>query len=225
MKKFVELKNEVKYYLIGILGKLIIDLLFLTSKIDIIGEEKVAAIINSKKYIFAFWHSRLLLISYIHKMKNVLVLVSQSKDGEIISRILLRQGQATVRGSSTRGGIRAMAGMIKDLKETGRPGCVTPDGPQGPRFKVKPGIISIAQKTGYAIVPITYSASKIKIFSSWDRFILPHPFSRCRLIYGDPFFIPRNASEEEQNKYCDMLETELIKITKEADSHFGHNIS
>jgi len=224
MKRLNYRIDELKWNLIGIFGKLFIDLLFLTTRIETVGLSGVAHIIQSRKYLLAFWHSRLLLISYIFKGLNVLVMVSQSKDGEIIARILRRQGQDTVRGSSTRGGLRVLAGMIKNLKETGRPGATTPDGPQGPRFKVKPGTIAIAKKTGYPIVPVSYSASRIKVFSSWDRFVLPIPFSKCRAIYGEPIYVPKDVDADEEKRCLLKLETELCRITQMADHHFGHDI-
>ena len=220
-----KIATELKWNFIGIIGKLFIDGLFLTTKIETIGWDRVADVIRSKMFILTFWHSRLLLPSYMLKGMNFLVLVSQSKDGEIIARIIQQQGQGSMRGSSTRGGLRALAGMIKNLKENQRPAAFTPDGPQGPRFKVKQGVITCAKKTGYPIVPVTYSASRIKVFSSWDRFILPLPFSRCRIVYGDPVRVPRTANETEEKQYLLKLEMEMNRLTKEADRYFHHEIN
>ena len=168
--------SEIKWRLTGILGRLIIDLLCATTTIESEGLKKIAPILGSGKFIGACWHSRIILFSYIFKGWHLAILVSKSKDGEIIARILQSQGHETIRGSSSRGGLRALAKQIKILKKHQRPGVVIPDGPRGPRHKVQPGIITLAKKTGYPIIPFTYSAKKIKIFSSWDRFILPYPF-------------------------------------------------
>lgn len=225
MKEAKEYLQAVKWNFIGVFGKLFIDALFLTSKIEIEGWEGVKRYFQAKRFLLVFWHSRLLLPSYIHKHIGAVVMVSQSKDGEIISRILHRQGQKTIRGSTTRGGLRALAGMIKMIKETGVPGGVTPDGPQGPRFKVKPGVVTLAKKTGYPIIPVSYSASRIKIFSSWDRFVLPLPFSSCRLIYGRPIFVSKNAGRAEEERCLVDLEEELCRITRKADHYFHHEIT
>lgn len=211
--------------LVGILGKLFIDGLFLTARIDVAGWDDVKPIFESRRLLIVFWHSRLLLPSYRHKGIGAVVLVSQSKDGEIISRILHRQGQSTIRGSSTRGGLRALAGMIKRLKETGAPGAVTPDGPQGPRFSVKPGVVTLAKKTGYPMVPVSYSANRIKVFASWDRFILPFPFSRCRIVYGRPISVSKDADQAAEEAGRVELEHELCRITREADQYFQHEIT
>ena len=120
-------------------------------------------------------------------------------------------------------GRRALARLIQLLRD-GRPGVVIPDGPQGPRFKVQPGVVMMAKKAGIPIVPISYSAKRIKVFNSWDRFILPYPFTTCRMIYGHPIYVPENADKEQEALYTARLEAELCRITREADHHFGHRI-
>jgi hypothetical protein len=139
----------LKWWLVGWLGKGLVDLIFKTMRIRVVGLEKARAEIESRRFIFAFWHSRILMASYLFKGWGGVTLVSKSKDGEIITQILQRQGQETIRGSTSRHGVRAMAKLIKALKEEIRPGGMVPDGPRGPRFKVQPGIITLAQKTGY----------------------------------------------------------------------------
>lgn len=221
------LKNyiiEIKWKLTGALGKLLVDLICGTTIIETKGLKKNEPILNSGKFIGAFWHSRIIMISYLFKRWNGVILVSSSKDGEIMARILQSQGHETIRGSSSRGGLRALARMIKILKKDARPGGVVPDGPRGPRHKVQPGIITLAQKTGYPIIPITYSAKKIKIFSSWDKFILPYPFTKCKIIYGDPIYIHKNLDKGSYNLFITKLEKELCHITDKADKSFNHLI-
>jgi len=115
--------------------------------------------------------------------------------------------------------------VIKKLKEKQRPGTIIPDGPQGPRFKVKLGIIILARETGYPILPFSYSAKKIKVFASWDRFILPYPFTKCLGIYGKPFYVPKDADKDDLMRYRNLLEKELNCLTIEADSCFSHKIA
>lgn len=208
----------------GLLGKLIIDALFSTTPITTVGGEKVRQILDSKRFILAFWHSRILLVSYLFKGWNGVALVSRSKDGEIIDRVLHYQGQDTVRGSTKKGGLRALAQQIKYLNEAIRPGAIIPDGPQGPRFKVQPGAVILAQKTGCPIIPVTYSARAIKVFDSWDRFILPFPMTPCRVVYGTPVHVPRVLDRQGFEHYRMVLEKELCRITTAADRHFGHHL-
>ena len=117
-----------------------------------------------------------------------------------------------------------MTKLIKALKQEIRPGVVVPDGPQGPRFKVQPGVISLAQKTGYPIVPISYSAERLKIFASWDRFVLPYPFTQGCVIYGTPISVPFKLDAEARELYRATLEEELNRITKKVDQYYGHAI-
>ena len=214
---------NIKWRLVGILGKLFVDILFSTTKIERTGYEKASKVISSKGFIFALWHSRILLFSYVYKWLNAVILVSRSEDGEIIARILQHQGQETIRGSTSKGGLRALASMIKKLKEKKRVGVVIPDGPRGPKFKVQPGVITLAKKTGYPIVPVSCSAKKIKVFSSWDRFIIPFPFTKCRLVYGEPLYVPENIDKDGEKQYVIRLEEELCRITFDADRYFMHN--
>ena len=188
-------------------------------KIELKGFEKVTPYINSRKCIWAVWHSRLLLLNYLSKGSKGTAMVSGSKDGEFVVRILKRQGHEAIRGSTTKGGIKALSSLIKNLKEKQRPGLIIPDGPQGPRFKAKLGIIILARETGYPILPFSYSAKKIKVFASWDRFILPYPFTKCLGIYGKPLFVPRDADRNELNRCLILLEKELCRLTSEADSY------
>ena len=214
---------EIKWRLIGFFGKIAIDLLFLTTRIETVGLEDVRYLEENRRAIAAFWHSRLMLISYLFKNWGAAILVSASNDGEYVTRIIERQGHLPIRGSTTRSGRRALIRLIQELKG-GRPGVVIPDGPQGPRFKVQPGVMMLAKKAGLPIVPMTYSAKRIKVFNSWDRFILPYPFTSCLVVYGRPIYVPADADKEAEALCTLELENEMCRITKEADNRFGHHI-
>jgi len=224
-KKLKDKLVEIKWELIGILGKLLIDILFYTTRIELKGFEKVEPIINSRKFIWALWHSRLLLPNYLSKGLDGTAMVSGSEDGEFVARILKKQGHEAIRGSTTRGGIKALSALIRKLKEKQRPSIIIPDGPQGPRFKVKLGIIILARETGHPILPFSYSAKKIKVFASWDHFILPYPFTKCIGIYGNPLFVPKDADKNDLMRYRNLLEKELNCLTLEADSYFKRKIA
>jgi len=217
-------RSELTWNFIGCLGKLFIDAVCTTLRIRLIDFDRAAPVIKSGKYIFAFWHSRIVAISYLYKGRGTAILVSSSKDGEIIARILQRQGHRTVRGSTSRHGARALARLVKVINQENRPGVVVPDGPRGPRFKVQPGVIALAKKTGRPILPITYSCKKAKVFSSWDRFLLPCPFSECAVMYGTPLFVPTDADTTIQDTYRRRLEAELNRITKIVDAYYNRTI-
>lgn len=215
---------EIQWRLVGLLGKWAIDLLGASVRVEVIGEARVRSIMASRRFILAFWHSRILLVSYMHKGWHSAIMASRSSDGEIIARVVARQGHECVRGSTGKGGLRALARLIKSLKAQDRPGGMIPDGPQGPRYRVQKGIITLAQKTGYPIIPVGYSARKIKVFNSWDRFVLPYPFTRCRLVYGEPVTVPLKADKLTLENRRLTLEQELRRLTFTHDRYFGHVI-
>jgi len=218
-------KSKLKWWLVGWLGKLLIDLICTTMLIRILDFDKAKNVIRSGRFIFAFWHSRILAISYLYKGLDYAILVSSSNDGEIMARILQQQGHRTIRGSTSRDGVRAFTRLVKTITRENCPGVVVPDGPRGPRFEVQPGVIALAKKTGCPIVPITYSARKIKVFASWDRFILPCPFSECSVMYGTPLVVPSHADAKIQEVYRRRLEDELNRITKTIDAYYDHTIN
>ena len=218
------LRKDMKWRFVGVLGKTVIDALFLSCPIRKIDEVGAAELIAGKKVIGVFWHSRILLCAYMHKGLDAAIMVSKSEDGEVIAQVIHRQGHYPVRGSSTRGGAEAMDHMAEILKSTRRIAVMIPDGPQGPRHKVQPGVISLAKKTGYPILPFTYGAKNVHIFPSWDRFLLPFPLSPCTLIYGRPVRVPEDADREIFKEKQQELETEMNRITRLADSIYGHDL-
>ena len=215
--------KELQWRAVGVGGKLLIDLLFCTSRIETVNFEPLRPLMDSRRFILAFWHARILMLSYVHKGLGAAILVSRSDDGELIARVVQKQGHVTVRGSSSKGGLPALARLIKTLGSENRPGVVVPDGPQGPRYVVQPGVILMAKRTGYPIIPLTCSSRKMKIFKSWDRFVLPFPGSDGRVAYGTPIHVPEDADGETLRACRRRLETELNRITVETDAYFGHD--
>ncbi len=213
--------TKLKWRLVGILGKSVIDLLFMASPVETVGHDRVADIMASKRFIAAVWHSRILLPCYLYQGWTGVAMVSRSADGEIIAQILRRQGYTPVRGSSRRGGKQALAEMIRKMEANPQPAVIIPDGPRGPRHQVQPGAITLAQKTGYPIIPITYAARRAEVFRSWDRFVLPLPGTRCRMIYGEPIMVPPVIPQNAIEVYSKRLERELNAITAGADARFG----
>jgi lysophospholipid acyltransferase (LPLAT)-like uncharacterized protein len=131
-------------------------------------------------------------------------LVSASKDGGFLTAILQRFGVQPVRGSSSRRGPQALL-ELTSWAERGYDLAITPDGPRGPRYKVQDGVMILAQVTGLPIIPVSYQLGwKIRI-NSWDRFLIPLPFSRCEMIYEKPVRVPRDASDQQ----CELLRQEL----------------
>jgi lysophospholipid acyltransferase (LPLAT)-like uncharacterized protein len=166
--------------------------------------------------VFTLWHGRLLPCTHFHRHNGVVTLVSQHRDGEYITRVIRRWGFTAVRGSSTRGGLDALRELIGHVR-AGRSLAITPDGPKGPREKMKPGPVLIAQRTGAPIIPVVSGASRASYFGGWDRFMIPHPFARLRISYGEPVFVPRRASEGEIQAIMDDVERRLGGLMARVD--------
>lgn len=134
--------------------------------------------------IFILWHGQLLPLLYHHRREGVAVLISEHSDGEIVARIAISLGYRTVRGSTSRGAARALIGLSRAVKE-GHDLAITPDGPRGPARSFAAGALVVAQRTGAPMVPVAVSASRGWRLKSWDRFLIPKPFARVHIAYGD----------------------------------------
>jgi lysophospholipid acyltransferase (LPLAT)-like uncharacterized protein len=169
-----------------------------------------------KPVIFTLWHGRLLPCTHFHRQQGIVTLISQHRDGEYITRVVRRWGFTAVRGSTTRGGLDALRELIQHVRG-GRSLAITPDGPKGPREKMKPGPVLIAQRTGAPIIPVVSGASRASYFGGWDRFLIPHPFARLRIAYGEPVFVPRRAGEGEIQAIMDDVERRLGGLMARVD--------
>ena len=204
------------------MGPVLIKSLGITLRVTRVGSEHItAARSTAGNVLFAFWHGRLLPLTYVHRGEGINVLVSTHQDGEYIARVIHGLGFGTSRGSSTRGGVRALRELIRahdDRLDLG----ITPDGPRGPREKVQPGVIYLAKKLGLPVVPIGVSARPSLRAKSWDRFMVPLPFARCAIVYGQPILFDGSVSKEAIDSAGDHLELNLARVTREADENCGY---
>ena len=210
-------KKRIKFFFAGILGSLIIRLLIGTMRIIERPDNYPERIIRQgENIIFAFWHSFMLVPAYTARNLGIKIMISQHTDGEYITRVVERLGFTTIRGSTTRGGAKALLKMIKGSKE-GTVLAITPDGPKGPRFIVQPGIIYLSQKTGFPIVPASLGLTSYWELPSWDKFRIPKPFSKAALICGEPIHIPPKLNKSEVEEYRILLEKRLKEMSIEAE--------
>jgi len=208
-------------FLASYLGPVLIYLLGKTLRIEWVGEENLESVRSEKKsVIYAFWHGRMLIFTYSHRKRKIHVLISQHRDGEYIARIIHRLGFVSVRGSTTRGGSKALFEMCEKTA-AGFDVAVTPDGPRGPGFEIHPGIIHVAQRSGMPIVPITNSAKNRWNLSSWDRFLIPKPFSEAVIVIGRPIYVSSESTTEELEEKRKELEKRMLELTEKADGHFS----
>ena len=215
------IKRIVYHYIIPPIGFVIICFLGMTYRKEIAGRESEKSILEKDiNPVYSLWHGRLLFLPYLYRWeKDLYTLVSPSIDGEIIARILRLFGVHTIRGSSYKEGGRAFRELIRVVRGKGSV-FITVDGSRGPVFKVQGGVLHLAMLGNVPILPITYGAEKAIILKSWDRFIIPKPFSRVVVIYGEPLYVPRDMSDEQMEEKREELEKRLVEITEKADQYF-----
>ncbi|WP_373532125.1 lysophospholipid acyltransferase family protein [Vampirovibrio sp.] len=188
-------------------------------------DPEAQTLLNSgKPVIYALWHGRMYCLFKAVPLDSVAILVSPSNDGEFITRLARTIGfRHFVRGSHKRGGTQAILGLRKELLERNHSIAFTVDGPRGPRYKVKPGIIRLASQTGSPIVPLGSSTQWLlsKFEKSWDHYHAPLPFTGMQLVYGKPLHVPENLSEEQVRSHCAHLEAELMRVNLHADARYG----
>ncbi len=172
-------------------------------------------------FIACFWHGRMVMMrAAMPRGATIHILISQHRDGVLISRAAAQLGVRTVTGSSKSGGAVALRTMQRLLAE-GQCVAVTPDGPRGPRMHAKMGAIKAAQISGAAILPLSGAVSRRRIMGSWDRFCLALPFARGVIFWGEPIYVPAEADSAELERLRKFLEQRLNTLTMEADRHFG----
>lgn len=175
---------------------------------------------ESGNYILSFWHSRFVMMPYVYPHDRIAVLLSRHRDAQMLTRILARFGFAFAWGSSTAGGAEGLRQAMRQIKD-GHDLGIAPDGPRGPRRRVKPGVVVVARLSGLPIVPVSFSASPARRLGSWDRTLLPLPFARGFYVYGEPYRIPRDADAAEQERHRVAIEAELDRLSDLADTRMG----
>ncbi|MBN2706959.1 MAG: lysophospholipid acyltransferase family protein [Deltaproteobacteria bacterium] len=179
-------------------------------------ENRVAA---GRGCVYVTWHQRLFNIYFIRRPRRLSIMISRSRDGDLVAEVARRLGYESVRGSSSRGGSTAMTELVEKLRR--RPGLgagMLGDGPRGPARKLKPGAVRIAQLTGLPLLPVAYGARRAKLFASWDRFMLPLPFSPLVVIFGDPIWVPASTSTQVFEEIRRQVEDRLNELAEQCDA-------
>ncbi|MTI59129.1 MAG: DUF374 domain-containing protein [Firmicutes bacterium] len=182
------------------------------TRLEVYGRENAEKCAD-QSILFAFWHGKLWLPAYFFRDSDYLVLSSLSRDGEYMTRILKRYHYRVIRGSSSRGGSRALLKLIKEIKK-GYSGFITPDGPTGPIYKVKPGIVYLQEKGGAVIIPIGVAVRWKITVNSWDRLALPLPGTRAVMVLGAPVYLPEDETIE---KRAEILEDSINQAQEKAE--------
>jgi hypothetical protein len=203
-KKF---KKKIEAMILPPLLYIIVNILYLTCRKKYHFDKSK---ISHNPCIFVFWHGELMMGSFAYgdyrNSKNIDTIVSEHGDGEIASRFLSLCGFKTIRGSSSRGGLKALKGAFLSLSQ-GRDLGITPDGPRGPRHSIASGAAIIAQKKNVPLVAMNTKASRAWRLKSWDRFAIPKPFSRLDFYYSDPFYVTDESVESAK----EIIKEKLMK--------------
>lgn len=198
----IRLADLAFYALIGLIGK---TLRFETENWE--NFEKAHS--GDKIPIYVFWHNRIFAGTYFFRNRGIVVITSQSFDGEYIARFIQRFGYGVVRGSSTRGGVSALVELIRVMR-AGLPTGFTIDGPKGPKYVAKSGACLLAKKTQNPMMPFVVETKNYWQIKSWDRLQIPKPFSRIRVFIGEPIFVSKDANDTE-------IENKRLKLQKSLD--------
>ena len=177
---------------------------------------------SGRQPVMAFWHGRILPATFYFRRRGIVVITSENFDGEWIARIIERFGYGTARGSTSRGGLKAMLQLVRDM-EQGRPAGFTLDGPRGPALVAQPGAIWLARTTGNPVLPFHLEPSRAWALRSWDRTQIPKPFSTVALVVGEPMEVARDATDEQVEQARLDLEARLRALEERALAILGQD--
>jgi lysophospholipid acyltransferase (LPLAT)-like uncharacterized protein len=203
----IRIASFVFYWLIRAIG--------LTMRFETTGYENFDSITAAGRLpIYCFWHNRIIPGTYFFRDRGIIVMSSASYDSEYTTRCIQRFGYGFVRGSSTRGGTRALVSMIKMMK-AGYAMAFTVDGPRGPRYEVKPGPILLAKKTGNALMPFIVESRSFWTIKSWDRLQIPKPFTAANVMIAPPIYVDPEANDDELESKRLELQAALDRLVEQ----------
>ena len=191
-----------------------------TLRVSVSREEGAQETIGQRPLIGSFWHSCIIPATYMCRNLGVRVMSSNSYDGEYMGRIIRKFGFVAVKGSSSRNAVRALLGLRRALQE-GWSVAFTLDGPRGPRYKVKPGPVALARSSGVPMTMFHMAVDRAWVLNSWDRMMIPKPFSRVLMRFGKLIPVPRETSDEELERYQQELQDSLDRVRKFAEENVG----
>ena len=212
------LRQRIVLSMIVWAGYWFIRLLGPTLRIAVSYEEGAQRTLDERPLVASFWHSCMIPSAYIFRDMGIRVMSSYSYDGEYMGRIIRRFGFVAVKGSSSRSAIKALLGLRRAL-EDGWTVAFTLDGPRGPRHKVKPGPVALGRSTGLALTTFHAAVENGIVLNSWDRMVIPRPFSRVLVRVGKLISVPTDASDEDLARYTDELQATLDRVCAFSEEH------
>jgi lysophospholipid acyltransferase (LPLAT)-like uncharacterized protein len=198
------------YWFIRIIGP--------TLRVCVSREEGAQETVGQRPLIGSFWHACIIPATYMCRNLGVRVMSSNSYDGEYMGRIIRKFGFVAVKGSSSRNAVRALLGLRRALQD-GWAVAFTLDGPRGPRYKVKPGPVALARSSGVPLTMFHMAVDKAWVLNSWDRMMIPKPFSRVLMRFGKLIPVPPDATEEDLERYQQELQDSLDRVREFAEAN------
>ncbi len=212
------LRQRIVLRIIIAAGYWFIRLIGPTLRVCVSREEGAQQSIDERPLIVSFWHACMIPATYICRNIGVRVMSSYSYDGEYMGRIIRRFGFVAVKGSSSRNAVRALLGLRRALEE-GWTVAFTLDGPRGPRYKVKPGPVSLARSSGVPLSMFHIAVDRAWVLNTWDRLMIPKPFSRVLMRFGKLIPVPSDATDEEVERYQQELQVSLDRVREFAEQN------
>jgi hypothetical protein len=214
--KFKEIRRNILRFMGNYFLFNIVNVLCKTFQVTYLNKDAVDTLeAESKNYVLAFWHGTMLLPWYFNRNKDFVALVSKSKDGELLAKILKNWGYEVLRGSSSNDGNTVLRTMI-DYSINDRTIAITPDGPRGPIYKMKPGAVITAKKSNVPLILAGIGIKRKKILKSWDKFEIPALFSKVKIVYSNPIFFKDDLTFKETSDMIIYCEKTLNELQEEA---------
>jgi lysophospholipid acyltransferase (LPLAT)-like uncharacterized protein len=213
----VKHKSIIKLKLLPPVIYFLLKFYYLLLRTDISGiEHSKSSAECSRQKVFAIWHGRQFFCYKIFGRQNTVVMSSTSSDGRLQGAVLKKFDFKVIWGSSNKSPAKALLGVVRQM-QNGSNLLIAVDGPKGPVYKVKPGALFIAKKFNVPVVPVAFASDRYWQLNAWDNYILPKPFSRSKIIYGEPVYLPADSGNEELDHYCVEIELKLNQLVERAE--------
>ncbi len=212
------LRQRIVLRIIIAVGYFFIRLVGPTLRVCVSREEGAQETVGQRPLIISFWHACIIPATYLFRNCGIRVMSSNSYDGEYMGRIIRKFGFVAVKGSSSRNAVRALLGLRRALHH-GWAVAFSIDGPRGPRYKVKPGPVALARSSGVPLTMFHIAVERAWVLNTWDRLIIPKPFSRVLMRFGKLIPVPAEASDEDLDRYQQELQDSLDRIREFAEAN------
>ncbi|NOX25418.1 MAG: lysophospholipid acyltransferase family protein [Deltaproteobacteria bacterium] len=213
--------TKISLFIVPVLYAILTKILFATCRVRRYGRQHYdGLLLRQQPFVAAFWHYSIFCTMQLIEGREWVAMVSGSADAEYVAKLLNRMGLSTVRGSRGKGGLRALRQMAAFMA-AGKKAAIVADGSQGPALRVQAGAIYLASRTGAPILPFAWGADRYWSFHSWDRTVLPKPFARLALFYGEPMYVPAKLRAADLEACRLQLEERLGELYSRAWGCFG----